>query len=191
VVAGRYLSKWQTLLATVLFAISDPLIRYSTEVKQYSGDVFFTLAIYWCVHWFMQRSTRRRGLLLGALGTVAVWTSYPVSFVVAGVGTALAAMQFKQKKAFFLTFLPILSWATAIAALIFLQLMSMAANRPLLELYGRTAFVPAQVSALLPWLRTVGYEFTMFSLGLGFDPSTLWYGTALILLGAFTLARKN
>jgi len=190
-VARQYLGKWQNLLATALFAIGEPLVRYSTEVKQYSGDVFFILAIYWCVQWFMQQRTLKRGLLLGLLGGVAAWFSYPASFALAGACVFLVGRQLKRKRPWFLTVLPILVWAAAVVALVFLQLLAMAPNRPLLDLYGRSAFVPAQLSKVLPWFGAVGDELFAYSFGLGFDPSTSWYGAALMLAGGLWLHRKS
>src|SRR5262249_55320181 len=115
-VARQYLGKWQNLLATALFAIGGPLVRDSTEVKQYSGDVFFILAIYWCAQWFMQQRTLKRGLLLGLLGGVAAWFSYPASFALAGACVFLVGRQLKRKRPWFLTVLPILVWAAAVVA---------------------------------------------------------------------------
>src|SRR3990172_6942227 len=42
-VANRWLPRWASLLAVVLFAVSDALANYAVQLKQYSSDVALTL----------------------------------------------------------------------------------------------------------------------------------------------------
>src|SRR5262249_4761569 len=81
--------------------------------------------------------------------------------------------------------------AAAVVALVFLQLLAMAPNRQLLELYGRSAFIPAQLSTALPWFDAVGKQLFGWSFGLGSAPSTSWLGAALMLAGGLWLYRKS
>ena len=120
-----------------------PLIRYSTEVKRYSGDVFFMLAIYWCVIWFMQHRTLKRALLLSLVGAVAIWFSYPASFVLIGACIVLVVTQREQKRPLTFALLPILGWSSSVVALIGFQLLGMVPTRPLLELLALSAAASA------------------------------------------------
>ncbi len=76
--------------ALVLFAALDGPIIYSSEVKQYSSDICFTLAVLAAGLAAADRKlTRRRTIGLAAVGAVAVWFSHPVTFVLAGIGVSL------------------------------------------------------------------------------------------------------
>jgi len=195
VVCRRCLSKWQALLATTLFALGDPLIRYSTEVKQYSSDVFFILLIYWASSEFFRKQTLASSFVLGAAGAIALWFSYPAVFALAVLTVALLAAQLKKSQRLLLTLLPILGWTAALIALFVFHLAGLAVNRGLLELYGASAFAPAGFNSLIPWLIALWHEFTSRSLGItvsrsdGQDVTDL---VALILasLGAVSFGRK-
>src|SRR5262249_8981347 len=91
-----------------LFALSDWLIYYSSELKQYSCDLALTLVAHLLTAGPAPRgssgspgaseepgfgpSTSRRLLYLGAFGAIGVWFSYPLALVLAGVGTYLLAI---------------------------------------------------------------------------------------------------
>jgi hypothetical protein len=78
-----------TMLALGMFAISDPLLRYAAEFKQYGFDVGVALILWWV---FAARQADldedRPGawVLVAALGATAIWLSHPAIFVVAGFG---------------------------------------------------------------------------------------------------------
>lgn len=79
-------------IALFLFAISDSLIFYSAEFKQYSCDVFISLAL---LLWFTQLSAelklkQRQLLSLAFIGAVLLWFSHPAAFILAGMGIYLA-----------------------------------------------------------------------------------------------------
>jgi hypothetical protein len=93
-VARRYLDRRAVPVATWLFAATDYLLYYASEIKQYSSDVLLTL----CALWLAARLTRppvpggKRWGILAAFGATAVWFSHPVALVLAGVGTYLIAV---------------------------------------------------------------------------------------------------
>jgi len=74
-------------IAVFLFAVSGSLIDYSTDFKQYSSDVFFTVSLLWLgVTWQHLQLTIGRGLLLLLLGITVVWFSHPAIFILAAIG---------------------------------------------------------------------------------------------------------
>ena len=89
-VARRLFVGQTALLLAALFAVLEPLIDYSVEVKQYSLDVLVGL-------WLLDRAlvllegvlTPRRALAFGLQGALAVWLSQPSVLVLAGLGTVL------------------------------------------------------------------------------------------------------
>lgn len=86
IVANRWLPKGATLLAVTLLAVSDALGKWSAEFEKYSSDATLTLAIILVAMWFSESRRRSRYLVFAVVGAVAVWFSYPVSIVLAGIG---------------------------------------------------------------------------------------------------------
>lgn len=75
------------LYPLALMACSPFLLRYATEVKQYSGDVLIALSlVYLTVRWPASRLRRWQYIAWGTLGAVCVWCSMPAVFVLSGIG---------------------------------------------------------------------------------------------------------
>lgn len=87
--AKRILATDVVVWALGLFAVSDRLIYYASEVKQYSSDVAVALAILLCALSLMSDElTWRRVGVLASVGAIGVWMSHPAIFVAAGGGLA-------------------------------------------------------------------------------------------------------
>lgn len=85
--AKRYVSERAVPVALLLFAISGPLIFYSSELKQYSSDVLIVIILFWLTDIYRTSDlTLRRLLTLTIAGTVAVWFSHPSVFILAAIG---------------------------------------------------------------------------------------------------------
>jgi hypothetical protein len=89
---------WQCLrteavpTALALFAVSDQLVSYASELKQYSGDVACALAGTLLALTVRSKPvTVARLVALGTFGAAAVWFSHPAVFVLTGVGVILLA----------------------------------------------------------------------------------------------------
>lgn len=89
--ARRLLPARAALVAIVLYAVVEPLIYYSSEVKQYSVDAFATVALLLIAVPALEKRelSPRRALALLVAATAAVWFSHPSAFVVAGIWGAL------------------------------------------------------------------------------------------------------
>ncbi len=95
----RYLGPTAALIALAMFALSDGLIYYSSEVKQYSSDVAVALACGLMGPALATGpATPRRLLGLAAAGAGAVWFSHPALFVLAGVGVAAFATAIARRQ---------------------------------------------------------------------------------------------
>lgn len=83
----RLLGPTAALLALAMFAVSDDLIYYASELKQYSSDVAIALAC-GLMGLDLIAGGASTGRLAGsaALGAAVVWFSHPALFVLAGVG---------------------------------------------------------------------------------------------------------
>ena len=79
-------------VGVALFALSDPLILYSSTNKQYSTDVAMAVLAYWLVIRVRLRLSRSLFVMALALfGALAPWLSFPSLFIVLGISTVLAA----------------------------------------------------------------------------------------------------
>jgi hypothetical protein len=85
--AKAYISAIAVPLALFLFAISDNLIYYSSEFKQYSSDVTITIMLFLLAAYVQTGVlTVKRLLLLVTVGALAVWFSHPAAFILAAIG---------------------------------------------------------------------------------------------------------
>jgi hypothetical protein len=96
-VASRYLPRTGALLALALFALIEPLIYYSAELKQYSFDVLAALVLAVLFDRAFERATPGRVAGLGVAATVAPWFSHPSVFVIAGGGCVLLAVLVRER----------------------------------------------------------------------------------------------
>ncbi len=93
-VARRLLLPAAVPVAMGLLALSDWLIYYSAEIKQYSSDLAIALAAILLTLRAgpsPERSHPRGLLALAILGMVGVWFSYTLTLILAAVGTYLIA----------------------------------------------------------------------------------------------------
>ncbi|HZR95653.1 MAG TPA: hypothetical protein VFA56_08155 [Gaiellaceae bacterium] len=88
-------------IATAIFALTDPLVYYSSEVKQYSFDVLATVALLSLAAppLLTRTLTRRRAIVLLAAGAVAFWFSHPSIFVAAAIWIVLTVVQLRHRRA--------------------------------------------------------------------------------------------
>lgn len=85
--ARRYVDPRAVPIAAWLLALSDHLIYYSAEIKQYSCDLVLAMAaLRLAIPPEVDRPSPRLVWALAILGVVAPWFSYPVVFVLAAVG---------------------------------------------------------------------------------------------------------
>ncbi len=96
-VAKQYINPEALPIALAFFAISDPLVLFSSEFKPYSVDLFFVLLIYIVANYVQSKELDRSRLFLFAVaGAIILWFSNPCVFVLAGVGTVMALSALKN-----------------------------------------------------------------------------------------------
>ncbi len=91
-IATKYLSKLAICFALVLFALSDALIYFSSEVKQYSCDVMvglLVLVMLFFLNWRRQDLNYLSAIGYGLLGSLFIWTSHPVIFFLSSLGIVI------------------------------------------------------------------------------------------------------
>ena len=88
--AEKLLSRSGAVVAMILFAFSDDLIYYASELKPYSTDLAIGLAVtLLCFKELHAERSNRRLVLLALLAFVSPWASFSSVFLVAGCGAAL------------------------------------------------------------------------------------------------------
>lgn len=154
--ARAWLGPRAAAVATALTALSPGLLRYSTEVKQYSTDAAVALGLVALARWADARPGDRRAYAtLGAAGAAAVWMSHPAALVLAGVGAVLAARRLRSgDESGARGLLPVWAgWATSFAVLYAVSLRHIGAD-PVLKQYWAGGFPPRPPTAggTVAWL---------------------------------------
>jgi uncharacterized membrane protein len=92
VLTERLLCRSGAIVAMILFAFSDDLVYYSSELKPYSLDLALGLVVtIVSLSELLGAPSRRRLGLLALIAIASPWMSFPSAFVVAGCGAVLLA----------------------------------------------------------------------------------------------------
>lgn len=166
-VGRRILTSRGLIMGLGLFVLSEPLIRYSSELKQYSSDVTIALSIYWLGLLCIEKQFRF--ILFLSLASIAgaglIWFSHPAIFSLAGLGVTLTLYCLTKKKWHHLPwlFLPAGFWLGSFALNYFFTHLDLGQNSPMVKAWSSTtAFMPA-VSSFGDLIWYPQQFFTMFS----------------------------
>jgi hypothetical protein len=194
----HYLKPTAALIALAMFAVSDDLIYYASELKPYSCDVTVALACSLLgVAMSEEPWTFRRALVFSALGAAAVWCSYPALFVLAGIGltlfaSALCARDWRRAAALALVGA---LWLASFAGLYRISMTQLGHSTAMWSFWaGVFPPSPTEFASTLVWiLRRFLY---LFANPLNFsNPLDPRFGVLpallLFLLGSVTLARND
>ena len=91
-VARIFLGNKGSLVALGIFAISNKLIYFSTELKHYSFDVLATVLLYWLV------LSKKNWKVLILVGVVLVWFSQSVPIILVSLGINFTIYFFWKRK---------------------------------------------------------------------------------------------
>jgi hypothetical protein len=185
----RFLNPTGWLPALTFFAISDTLIYYTAELKQYIFDVFSLVALLLLLLAYPPnpKLPRFRALLplLGA-GVLVVWFSHPSIFLLAGIGLTLLWENRHNWQALRQIGLVISAWLISFALVFSASLHSLAANNFLLA-YWQEYFMPLPPWEHFDWfLEATANSLNYFGLTL-----PIWLTLALLLAGFVTLGRRQ
>jgi hypothetical protein len=195
--ARRYLDPRAVPLAVGMLAFGDHLLYYSAEIKQYSCDLMFALiAMLLAAPRPPARMSSRHFMALGVFGLIAPWFSFPVVFVLAGVGLHLIvteAMRKNYRRAGLAVGMSLL-WLLSFGAC-FLLSRSILSKRDFIWVWWNFAFLPlpprsmADVSLVAETMANVFINpasvLTPLSL-----PYTALLASVLALIGCVSLGRR-
>ena len=175
--AVRLLPPTLVPVAVGVAALHPGLVYYANEVKPYALDVLVALAV-------VAVALRRRPLLLGLVGAVAVWCAYPAVFVLTGASVVLVLAAPTWREAL-RTSLRLSPWVVSLGVAYVLVLAPLR-GREVYELYWAYAY-PRGVADLPAWLVRRTAELLQDPLALRVAPLAL----ALLALGAARLVRRR
>ena len=139
-----FVERVSIVAAVVLFAVSDRLIYYASEVKQYSSDALICLlALLVCERFVNRNPSNRDFALLATFGATAILFSHSAVFVLAGVGTALG-LDFILKRDWHSRLklgVVFCFWLVPFVALYFVSFRQLSENKDLL-VFWQPAFMP-------------------------------------------------
>lgn len=151
----RFMHGTSLAIAFALFALNPRLIYYSSEVKQYIGDVFVTIGLLLIAsHVYEKPSGKRLGFLAFA-GSISLWSSHPSLFVLAGIGVTLIVSHIQKQD--FKSVRPILRmgilWLANVFILYSLTLGQLKSNSFMIS-YWQDAFAPMPPWSNIKWFWT-------------------------------------
>lgn len=174
-VARRILTRRGFVIGLGLFTISELLLRYSSELKQYSSDVTIALSIYLLGLICIEKESRFvfSLFLFSIAGAILIWLSHPAIFSLAGVGIALTLYCLKARKWQHVAWLsmPACFWLGSFALNYFITHLDLSQNLKMVKAWsGSTAFmpmVPFSVEGLM-WYPKVFLNMFLYPGGLSF-----------------------
>jgi uncharacterized membrane protein len=178
-------------LATFMFALSDPQVFYSLQVKQYSLEVLagllFTVA---ALDLLQEGATAARTAALGLAGALGVLLSSSLIFLMAAIGaTLLATGLLRRDRRLALAGLIGTAPGAATFAAVYAALLRDAHTSAWMMESWRHYFMPLPPRTLaeFAWPLRMLYQFFTDPLGLPWPPLTV----ALTVVGAAALLRRR
>ncbi len=185
-IAVRMLSRRAVPVAVGLFVLCDPLIYFSSELKQYSSDVATSLVLLIAMWRTREGAPAWRPLALLALaGAVAIWFSHPSVFVLAGGGVTLGLGAMARRDTTRLRLLVLVGavWIFSFALCYQLSLRTTAQDAGLLKFWDK-AFLPLPPKSLADLLWGPRAILSMIQGPAGFE----FPGLAVLALAAGCVA---
>jgi uncharacterized membrane protein len=145
VVARKLLLPTAVPIAVGLFSVSEPLIYYSSEVKQYSSDVAFALILYLAAIPLLEVSSGIAcAMIIAVVGGVAILFSNPTAFILAGLGLSAfwISARKRDQRALLLLLIPAAVWSCSFLVYYIFFLRNVLTQHRDLFFYWRGAFAP-------------------------------------------------
>lgn len=155
-IAQRFMRREALWLPLAYLAGGFMFVKYSAEVKQYMPDTFIALLLVWlALRWDIRSFSRSRFIIYWIVaGSIAVWSSMPSVFILAGVGCYYGWTALREKR--WQDFLPVciiaLVWIAQFALYYFTILKSQIGSS-YLQNYHQEYFLFATPANRAEWLH--------------------------------------
>ena len=180
-------------IALLLFAISGPLIYYSSEVKQYSCDVAIALLLLlMAIDVYPKKLTALRVAILAVVGAGALWFSHPAVFVLGGIGAGLGLCCILKRDWKYLRSLLVvyLCWTVSFISNYLVSLRYISSNQAL-QGFWNDAYMPLLPHSLSDLHWFIDTFFTIFQNPVGLGPYAAGIAALLFLVGSVVLYRAR
>ncbi|MEJ7636590.1 MAG: hypothetical protein WKF75_01020 [Singulisphaera sp.] len=187
-VARRSIAARAVPLVLALAAVSDDLIYYSTEFKQYMSDLVIALGCLLLARDLEERVDPASTGHGRGPGVAAIWSSLPAVFVLAGAGLWLAIHAVSERRWRRLSSLALLggAWGSSFAACFVVSSRLLGESRFMWSWWD-FAFLPLPPRSLADVERVFWQFVNVFSNPVGIVSPLGPPGTALLALVLFTL----
>jgi hypothetical protein len=180
------------LFAVFIFSISWWLVRYSSELKQYTSDVTIALLLVFLAgNCLKEGSGAKDFLTLGIVGAIAIWISHPSVFILTGIGLVLVLEKFSRKK--YVPWAWILGmgigWLASFGIEYLVSFRHIVADEYLIK-YWRRAYVPMPPWSDKGWFVSTYYSFLFFAFHRA-DNTMALITLVLTLIGAISILVRD
>ncbi|HEY9176555.1 MAG TPA: glycosyltransferase family 39 protein [Flavipsychrobacter sp.] len=177
----------------ILFAFSPIMLRYSSELKQYMPDVFIALMLIWlALNLSIETSRKARFVLLWVfIGSIAIWSSMPSVFVLAGIG-CYYSWQLINNRQYKMLWLPVtisMVWVLQFAVY-YLLILKDQANSQYLQNFHQYDFLFATPGNKGEWEHNWRVFSELMIRFEGYLPYVHNVNTAFLIIGTIMLLRK-
>lgn len=177
------------VMALAFFVFNSNIVYYSSEVKQYSLDVLAAVTMsYLTLELLVDLANKKKWFFISLLGSVFIWCSQPVVFVLAGVWLALGVRILRKKETLKNLCLPTLCWTISFGIFFYSQILPSLQNTGLVN-YHTEYFMPLRFWESESW-RWYGHSFLRI-LGNPGGFFFKWLALPFALLGGYSLWKKS
>ncbi|MBS1630328.1 MAG: hypothetical protein JST27_09740 [Bacteroidetes bacterium] len=193
-VARKFMRQEALWLPLAYLACGYIYVRYSSELKQYMPDLFIALLLLWlALRWDRTRLSGPRFLLYWALaGSVAIWSSMPSVFILAGIVGYYAwpALRDRRHGALLPVLLVTVLWLGQFL-LYYFSILKAQIGSSYLQNYHQPYFLYALPKSLAEWQHNWNrLEDILSNIG-GWNAVATLSNLFFFLVGVFQLFRKN
>lgn len=193
-VARRLIGTGALLLPLIYLAGGFVFLKYSAEVKQYMPDTFIALVLIWlALRWDIHKMSKWRfAIYWGVVGSIAIWSSMPSVFILAGIGCYYGVSVLKERR--YEALLPLIIAAgvwLAQFALYYFTILKAQIGSSYLQNYHLEYFLYATPASKVEWLHNwTRIEDILGNVG-GWSGVSVVSNLVFFLLGIIYLLRKR
>ncbi len=176
-------------IALAFFVFNSNLVYFSSEVKQYSFDVLAAVSMSYLTLILLENiQHKKKWIYLSLLGSIFIWFSQPVVFVLAGVWLALLVRLLRKKEAIKNIVFPTLCWSISFGIFFYFQILPTLENSGLIN-YHTEYFMPLKFWEIESWHWYFDSFFHILGNPGGFFYK--WLALPFALLGGYELWKKS